>query len=190
EDAGKLDDARQTYQALTDLPNLPATVKQEGIVDLAQLLLRTGNPAEADKRLKALGDSLPPTDPLTPMVRAYRVAAALGLNQTATVEKDLRDLLKTADNPRLRGLVYNLLGEFHRKNNRLEDAFWCYLRVDTLYNDDPEEQARALYHLVELFDKVRKDPQRGRECAARLREARFANTAYPKMLPRDDAAKP
>ena len=38
--------------------------------------------------------------------------------------KELRDLLKAGENPRLRALVFNLLGDFHRKNNRLEDAFW------------------------------------------------------------------
>ena len=69
-------------------------------------------------------------------------------------------------------------------------ALWQYLRVDALYGEDVEEQAKALYHLVGLFDKVKKDPIRGKECAARLLDKRFAGTAYQRLLMQETKPEP
>ena len=46
-----------------------------------------------------------------------------------------------------------------------------------------EEQGKALYQLATLFDKVKKDPIRGKECLERLRDKRFAGTTAQKLLP-------
>ncbi len=78
-------------------------------------------------------------------------------------------------------MAYNLLGDYYSRKGQAEEAFWNYLRVDAMYNEDIEEQAKALYRLTTLFDKVKKDPIRGKEYADRLQGTRFAGTTYQKL---------
>jgi hypothetical protein len=50
--------------------------------------------------------------------------------------------------------------------------------VDTLYTQDRDEHAKALYHLSTLFDKVKNDRARAKQCADRLKDKQFAGTLY------------
>ena len=68
-----------------------------------------------------------------------------------------------------------------------EDAFWEYLRVDVLYNQDREQQAKALFHLSTLFDTVKQEPLRANECKVRLRGKDFAGLDYAKHPHRERA---
>ena len=43
------------------------------------------------------------------------------------------------------------------KNPR--EALWDYLWVDTIYHQNPEEHARALYHLSQLFHEFNDEPR-------------------------------
>ena len=47
-----------------------------------------------------------------------------------------------------------------------------------LYNQDREEHARALYNLWKLFESVRADAQRSKECLKRLKDKSLAGTEY------------
>jgi hypothetical protein len=182
EESGKTDDARKTYEELADLPDIPASLKQESGVLVGRLLLRGGKYADAEKRLKALASAMSAADAQLPFVKAYLVESRLGRGSLDGVPKELGDVIKSSGDARLRGVAHNLLGDYYLKMNQQDEAFWHYLRVDAMYNEDATEQAKALYHLVTLFDKVKKDPIRGKECAARLMEPRFAGTSYQRRL--------
>jgi tetratricopeptide (TPR) repeat protein len=183
EETGKIDEARKSYEALVDLPDLPREAKLESEILVSKLLLRGRKFPDAEKRLKTLEKNLPPDDPQRAYVRAYLADSQLGQNNLAQVEAQLKEALKDSVDPRLRGVVHNLLGDYYRKRNQDEEAFWHYLRVDALYNDDAEEQAKALYHLSVLFDKVKRDPMRAEQCATRLLDKRFQGTTYQKLVP-------
>ncbi|MGD9711961.1 MAG: hypothetical protein AB7V46_07855, partial [Thermomicrobiales bacterium] len=142
-----------------------------------------GKYAEAQTKLEALAKTMSGSDLQKPFVEAFLAEAQIKQNKTAGVAKKLNEAIKGSSDPRLRGVAYNLLGDMSLKSGKLEDAFWAYLRVDTLYNEDVEQQAKALYNLSTLFDKVKNNPARGRECIQRLRDARFAGTQYQKLLP-------
>ncbi|MFO0876508.1 MAG: hypothetical protein U0840_03965 [Gemmataceae bacterium] len=182
EEAGKFDDARKTYEELADLPDVPAAIKQESGVLVGKLLLRGNKYAEAEQRLQKLGSTLSAGDAQAPFVKAYLAECQIGQNNLANVARDLNEVIRSSSDPRLRGLAHNLLGEYYRKKGDAADAFWQYLRVDAVYNEDAEEHARALYHLATLFDTVKKDPLRGKDCASRLMDPRFAGTAYQRRL--------
>ena len=111
-------------------------------------------------------------------IASYLVESRLGRGALDGVAKELADVIKSSGDARLRGVAHNLLGDYYQKVNQQDEAFWHYLRVDAMYPDDAEEHAKALYHLALLFDKVKKDPVRGKECAARLMEPRLAGTSY------------
>jgi hypothetical protein len=181
EDAGRTDDARRTYEELADLPDVPKELKQESEILVGRLLLRGSKYADAEKKLETLARGMSEGDLQRPFVQAYLAESRIGQNKMDTVEKDLKDLIRgTADN-RVRGVAYNLLGDYYTRKGQGEDAFWSYLRVDAMYSEDVEEQAKALYRLATLFDKVKKDPIRGKECADRLQSKRFNGTIYQKL---------
>ncbi len=181
EEAGKTDDARRTYEELADLPDVPKELKQESDILVGRLLLRGTKYADAEKRLEKLNSSMSDADVQRPLVQAYLAESRIGQNKLDTVEKDLKTLIHGSADNRVRGVAYNLLGELYLKKGQGDDAFWSYLRVDALYNDDVEEHAKALYRLMTLFDKVKRDPIRGKECADRLQGKRFFGTTYQKL---------
>lgn len=188
EDAGRTGEARKAYEELADLPDAPADLKQESGLLVARLLLRGGQFAEAQKRLEKLASTLSREAPAAPFVRAYLVESQLGQGNLATASQELTDVIRSTSDARARGVAYNLLGDYYRKKGELDSAFWQYLRVDAMYNEDAEEQAKALFYLSNLFDKVKKDPIRGKECLSRLLEQRFVGTAYQRLAARDAKA--
>jgi hypothetical protein len=181
EDTGKADDARKTYEELAEVPDVPAELKQESQILVGRLLLRSGKYIDAEKKLEKLAASMSAGDAQRPFVQLFLLESQIGQDKKEGVEKQLIEVIRGNSDIRLRGTAYNLLGDFYRKNGRALDAFWSYLRVDAMYNEDPEEQAKALYYLSLLFDKEKKDPIRGKECATRLEDKRFAGTTYQKM---------
>jgi len=178
EESGKVDDARKTYEELIDLPDVPEEIQKEGGVLVGKLLLRGGKYADAEKRLQKLATGLTKDDPQAPFVKAYLAESQLGQNNLTSAQKALTEVIATTSDARLRGLAYNLLGDYYRQKGQQDEAFWSYLRVDAQYNEDPEEQAKALYHLAILFDKARGNPLRGKEYLARLLDKRYAGTAF------------
>jgi tetratricopeptide (TPR) repeat protein len=178
EASGQVDEARKTYEELADLPGVPKEMKQESDLLVARLYLRGGKYAEAEKRLEGLSKALGRDDPQRAFIMAYLADSQMGQGNLKQAEAQLREAIRSSSNPRLRGLAYNLLGDYYVKAGKPDEAFWQYLRVDVMYNEDVEEQARALYHLRTLFDKVKRDPIRARECANRLLDKRFAGTLY------------
>jgi tetratricopeptide (TPR) repeat protein len=182
EESGKMDDARKSYEELADLPDAPLPLKQESAILVGKLLLRGGKYADAEKRLQKLATTLSRDDPQALFVKAYLAESQMGQNNLADVPRALGEVIKGSTDSRLRGLAHNLMGDFYRKKGQPEEAFWHYLRVDALYNEDVDEQAKALYHLTSLFDKVKKDPIRGKECATRLLDKRFSGTMYQRLM--------
>ncbi|MBY0228648.1 MAG: hypothetical protein K2W96_05140, partial [Gemmataceae bacterium] len=164
------------------LPDIPKETARQSEVLVAKLYLRKGKPDEAEKRLEALARGLSAGDADKPFIDAYLAEAriALGGEKAKAMEKPLQESLKaTADGP-LRGVLHNLLGEVALKDGKNESAFWHFLRVDAMYNDLLEEQGRALHHLSTLFDTVKKDPARAKDCLRRLAGKGFEGTRYHK----------
>jgi hypothetical protein len=181
EDSGKTDDARKTYEKLAGLSGVSKEIKQESEILVGRLLLRAGKPADAEKLLLKLSKNMVKGDPQRPFVIALLADSQMGQRKFAGVEAQLKEALKASTDGRLRGLVYNLLGDYYRGKNQQEDAFWSYLRVDAQYNEDPEQQAKALYWLRKLFDKPKNDLARAKECEMRLLGKTFDGTVYQRL---------
>jgi hypothetical protein len=175
------DDARKTYEELVEVSDLPKDEKWQGELLVSRLLLRGRKYPDAEKRLKGMAAGMPAGDPQKPYIQAYLAESQLGQSNLKEAKAQLEDALKAAGDNRLRGVVHNLLGDYYRGTNQNKEAFWHYLRVDALYNEDPEEQAKALFYLKTLFDKEKSDPVRARECGERLKEERFAGTRWQKL---------
>lgn len=180
EEAGKPDEAREAYEEITKLPDVPPALVRQSEVLVGKLLLRAGKHADAEKRLAKLLSGLSGADEEKPFVQAYLAESKIGQGTLEGVEASLNEVIKGSADGKLRAIAHNLLGDFHAKKGQQEDAFWHYLRVDALYNEDPEEQAKALFHLATLFDKVKRDPVRARDCVRKLLSNSFDNTRFQK----------
>jgi len=69
-------------------------------------------------------------------------------------------LIAKAKDPTARGAGYSALGEIYLRHGLLRDAMWAYLWVDVVYNQDRDEQVKAVNRLVQIFG-VLKEKDKG-----------------------------
>jgi hypothetical protein len=181
EEKGDLEGAGKAYEELVAVPGVPRALKQEGEILVVRMLLRGNKNAEAERRLEALAKAVSEGDPQKPYVAVYLAQSQMAQGNLGRVEGQLRAAIHASADPNLRALAYNHLGDYYRLKNQPEDAFWQYLRVEVMYNQDREENARALYHLRTLFDKVKNDPVRAEQCARKLMGKPFEGTMYQRL---------
>jgi hypothetical protein len=175
--------ALKTYEELGATPGLPKAMKQQSDMLVAHLYLRTGKPDEAERKLSGLRGSMSANDPQRPEVEIDLVGCQLSQKKLDQIEAVLKSALATTTDVGLKARGYNYLGDYYEMKNQNEDAFWQYLRVETVYNQNLAERAKALYQLSKLFDTVLHDRGRAAECAEKLRGKEFADTPYAKKLP-------
>jgi len=173
--------AGKAYEELAAVPDVPPEVKQESDILVARMYLRGKKYAEAERKLQALAKTMASTDPQKPYIKVYLAQSQLAQNRLDKVKEQLTEAIKTSTEPNLRALAYNGLGDYYLGKGQPEEAFWSYLRVEVQYNQDREEEAKALFHLRTLFDKVKRDPIRARQCADKLLGKQFTGTAYQKQ---------
>ncbi len=164
EDKGDQAGARQAYEDLADNPDVPAEVRLTANLLVARMLRRENKYADAEQKLKGVAAGLKPDDPQRAYVNVALASTQVAQGRLKEAEQPLRDAIKNPGDDNLKALAYNALGDFYLQSKQPEEAFWDYLRVDTLYPQDREEHARALYNLWKLFDSVRGDQPRSNEC--------------------------
>jgi lipopolysaccharide biosynthesis regulator YciM len=170
EEKGDPEAAVRAYRELAALPGLPADLKRDGAVQEGKLLLRAGKFADAEKKFQDLLASVSAQDAQWAALHVLLTQSQIGQDKLDKAEEHLRTALHAGDDPTVKAMAFNTLGDYCLKKGNPEYAFWNYLKVDTLYGQDREEQARALYHLSKLFESVKKDPLRGQQCMERLKQ--------------------
>jgi predicted negative regulator of RcsB-dependent stress response len=177
-----VEEARKALEQLADLPGVPADVKRKSETSVAQMLMRAKRPADAEKRLASLLQNMTPSDPQRPFIQVYQIQCKLAQKNAAGAETQLNDAIRASGDAHLRAVAFNTIGDVYLAENKKEDAFWAYLRVDVMYGGvDVNEHAKALYNLSKLHDEVKRDTNRARNCRDRLMDPRFRETEYQKM---------
>jgi hypothetical protein len=182
---GDIAGASTTYEELAKLPGIPDEVKQHSQVLVAQLYIRSEQFPRAEAKLAGLYKNLSAADGQRPLVAVYLAQSQLAQGKLGAVEKYLREALHDSADGKLRALAHNFLGDYYRQRKEGEKAFWEYLKVDMLYADDPEQHAKAIFHLGTLFDTVKNNPVRAKQYQEKLKDARFAETRYGKRAAAD-----
>jgi hypothetical protein len=168
EAAGDTAYVKKIYEELAAKPELDKETRQEfGLLE-ARMLLRTNQTAAAKSKLQELAKDLSAADPRSTSLKVYLAACDASQGVGKETEKQLTAIIAGNSDNDIKALACNTLADAHLKEGKAEDAFWLYLYVDTLYPQDREEHAKALYQLSKLFDQVRKDPGRGQQCLERL----------------------
>jgi hypothetical protein len=179
---GDLAAAQKTYEAAANRTDVPPEFRQECQLRVVEALLAARQHAEAEKRLQGLAGGLAKDDPQAARVQVYLAKCQIVAGKGAEAEAQLRAILGGAADGLTKGPACNTLAEYYRQGNRPEDAFWLYLWVDVLYNQDREAHAEALYHLSKLFQQVKNDAARAQECQERLAQGKeFVGSKYQQM---------
>jgi hypothetical protein len=115
---------------------------------------------------------------------AKKVAAAKGDAAgplLARARKEVEDVLKVTKDDALRGTGHNVLGYCYYLDEKWQDARWEFLWVDVKYNKSPQEHAKALYYLADIFARLG-EPELARGCREMLRGQQFSGTDYQLRL--------
>jgi predicted negative regulator of RcsB-dependent stress response len=171
------DEAEQTLRALAAAP-VSEDVRQEAELKIARLPLAAGNYAEAEKKLADLAGRLPKGSP-------YGQRALLGQAEALTAQKKIpaaRELLQKlvgeASDKETKALAYNTLGYCHLQGGQLKEAQWAFLWVTMMYNQNKEEDAKALYYLHQVFSRLN-EGEHAQECLETLlHDPRYAGLEY------------
>lgn len=182
---GNFDAALKLYQGIGKLAGVPQDIKTGSDFLVLKLLMRTNRMAEAEAKLKEVEALISEGDPRRAQVLLVKAQANLLNDQLNTIEVDLNKVVDSSDENFTRGKAFNLLGDYYLKKKKDADAFWAFLIVDTLYNQDVDEHAKALFNLSILFDKVKNDPIRARQAKDKLLDPVYAKSEYQAKVSAD-----
>jgi TolA-binding protein len=183
EEKGDTEGASKTYATLSELVGISADMKLQSQLKGARLLLRALKFREAEAKLKQVESALPTNDPQRAFVEVYLIQARIAQKGNLDgIPKKLEQIILSGKDGALRALAHNALGDYYRTNDDVAQAFWEYCKVDMLYNQDKEEQAKALYYLSQLSEKPpRNNRDRAEEFLARLKSPQFDGTLYQRL---------
>lgn len=172
---GDNEGAQRTLGQLSERPGLSLESREKAYLARARILLRLKKFSEVTALMPKIAD------PANKSI--IQTALVLSQGQSLpSLDATLKPAIAKAKDPGLQAMGANLLGEWYLASNRKEDAFWEFLRVETLFSEDRAEEARALFHLATLFDSVRNDPARAGGCRDKLKKPYFSGTEYQARL--------
>lgn len=179
---GDLEGAQKIFADLAARPKATDDIRRNCDLWIAHVLVRGKKYADAEKKLQSVVKSLGPDDP-----QAIRIHVALAECQAAAgkideAAKKLTDIIGKLDDPELKSVAYNTLGDCYRLAGKSEDAMWAYLWVDVMYHHNRHEHAKALYFLYKIF-KEHKDDAKANQCKEKLeKDPKFAGLEYQRLL--------
>ncbi|MFM8735540.1 MAG: tetratricopeptide repeat protein [Pirellulales bacterium] len=181
----QVDEAVAAYGAVGK--GTPAMQVRAGVLR-GNAYLRKNKTAEAAKEFEAAVQVSVPAESVA--AAAEKQDAELGLarcrmqqGKAAEAADVVRKILDKANPDDAAGLgrLFNVLGEAQRAaGDRDRDAIIAFLTVDLVYNRVPEDHARALFNLVELWEK-NNFPERSRESRQTL-ETTYPDSPWTKKL--------
>jgi tetratricopeptide (TPR) repeat protein len=159
--------------------------KMRAAVAAGNVQLAENKPQEALKSFEGVlqmkaGDEL---------ARAQHLAATLGRARCLAETKQTDEAVKIAneviakadpDDTLLLARAYNALGVALKKAGRTQEALFAFLHVDTLYSSEGDAHAEALYHLVQVWQDLKKF-DRAQE-AQRILEDQYKESRWCKAL--------
>ncbi len=168
---GDNEGAQMALGQLANRPGITPFQREQILGSRCRLLVRSGKFPECLAEIAKLQDPASKT--------ILQLAIEVARNQPIKdAETRLPAAVAKSTDSGLKALGCNLLGELLLKAERKDDAFWEFLKVETLFPQDRVEEARALYHLSSLYDSVRNDPARALQSKEKLKRPFFAGTEY------------
>ncbi|MEM9353813.1 MAG: hypothetical protein AAGA92_12430 [Planctomycetota bacterium] len=168
--AGNLDGARSQYEKLTK-PGVAYYALRAALL-LGRLDQAAGDhPAAVTQFQKVLSDTVSAGEELTLAATLGSAVSRSATGDVAEAAVDVRRIIAAADNEdtALLARAWNALGDCYREARDTKSSHLAYLHVDVLYPQQSDQHARALYHLVGLWNELGR-AGRSQDAAARLQE--------------------
>ena len=152
-DIGDYAAATKTFEALKAGTAVPAEFKQEATAALIDLAFQAEKFADGEARIKeVLADPNTP-GPLKARVDLYQIGLEGTKGDLAATIKKIQEVIDKSNDPSLKGLGYNVMGDVYRANKQKRNAMWSYLWVDQVYNQDRGEHVKSITRLIKIFDE-------------------------------------
>jgi tetratricopeptide (TPR) repeat protein len=181
---GDMDAAAKAFASLKEV-NWPG-YREKGLVYEGLARLRAGKLDEAkasfDQVIQSPNADRESTQQKT-VAKVYLGQVMVEKGDASQAESVLRESLSAipTENSFAKALGHNALGDAILANKKpKEAALDGYLWVLVVYNQNPDQLARAMYHLATIFPQIG-FPERGEQLAADLK-ARFPNSEWAKKL--------
>lgn len=170
-DVERHEDAAKVLEETSRSPGLAVEVKQELELTLIDTLIRAGKLAEVKGRLAQALATLPATDPLAAKLKVYQLGTQANEGDIAKLADQLKAIIDQTQDPHLKALAYNTLGDCYSAKGLKKEAMWQFLWVDVVYNQDRGELAKAVDRLAKVFKDLN-DDQRSQKYQEKLKSLR------------------
>ncbi len=179
----QFDRARKYYEQVGKAPWPDCQMR--AAVAVGRVLLAENKPQEAMKSFESVLAMKADSE----LAEAQRVAATLGrarclaeANQADEAVKIANKVIAAAaeDDVELLAQAYNALGIALKKAGRTQEALFALLRVDTLYSSAAEAHAEALFHLIPVWQDLKK-LDRAKETQQALQE-QYPSSRWAKAI--------
>jgi len=173
---GRYDMAARLWAGLVKLPDLPADLQLEAAIQQVDALFRNKDYAAAASALDAALKQAKPGN-ARDRLELYKLAVekarqGLSPDTISNLTQEIEKQLEKYTDPAVRATAFSIRGEIYRQDpQRLREAMWAYLWVETVYNVDKYEVHKASVRLVEIFQTL-KDEERTQLQRERLRQLR------------------
>ncbi len=188
-EAGEFKQAETIYDEMASMTEFPADVRREAELKVIRVSVKAGNIPLAQKKLDALEKKAGADKLFVSLVQLERANVLVSL---AASEKAVDVRLKKFDEAvpllqkvirensdnQVKAIAHNMLGECFYRAEKYKEAVWEFLWVDAVFNQDKQQQAKALYFLKLTFEKLGDGP-RAQECRETLlNDRQFSGTEY------------
>jgi tetratricopeptide (TPR) repeat protein len=175
-------EAAKTYQDMAAMKEFSPEVRRDAKLMLVTIAVRAKDMELANKRLQELKPEAESNPAFGLRVDITRADILMGQKQTKEAIELLQKVVNSKGDKATMAQAHNMLGECLFKSEKFAEARWEFLYVDTVYNQDKHQHAKALYYLWKIFGEVKtRDEARAKQCRAMLEEPQFNGTEYQKL---------
>lgn len=157
--AGRLDLAEKEYTDLADVPDGRIALEANLELGFVQLINQQYDDALKSFEKASAVDATDPESAKKKLVaKLYAEVANAGKGQVDAAVNSIQSMLKdqSPDDAYVNGYAYNALGTAYQMANKLKEAEVAFLHTELLFPSNSDAHAEALYHLVQIWQKMGK----------------------------------
>lgn len=153
-DTGDYIGATKTFEGLEKAANVPAEFKNEATAALIDIAFQSENYDLGRKRVEAVAKNPNAPAALKARIDLYQLGLDGAKGDLAATVKKIEEAIGKANDPTLKALGYNVLGDVYYAQKKPREAMWSYLWVDVVYNQDRGEHLKAMTRLIKIFKEA------------------------------------
>jgi tetratricopeptide (TPR) repeat protein len=167
-------DGAKIDSVIDELAKIPGEQARSKVLK-ADTLVDQGKAGDAVSAIDSVTSEIPANSALARLAESVRIKALVGLKKLDDAESRARKLIESSDptDSEALALAYNALGDCLRASGKPKDAIIAYLHTDILFDSVPNEHARALSAITQLWRTLEK-PDRAEQTLNKLA------TTYPR----------